>query len=708
MEIKRFFEMVIDRPNRMFRQSPRKIFFFLCCFILFIFLVFFTQTTRVFPHDYSPEIYGSPVEAYYAGQIEAAIQIFSASSTEGEHRRELVILYWELGENAKAANLLEELLSDPNLTETERGELQLDLFITRVLMGSYAQAAAQRDAVEAILPGMNNRQRAEFYFYNALVYHEMGDLVRAEQFYRQSLGIYRWRALAWYRLGTIIMDSNPREAETAFQTCWNQDRTFTPVLFPLARLLAGRGEWAQARNFLTIANLRRPSDQEISLVLAEALQRTGRPSDGIHLIRRQITAVPPIVRPAPVTPGEGTIRIGLNVDRQLISVKAGGEFTIRNADTGQVLYNGAGGEQFWVERNSDGGLNIYDENNRVLLNSFVPVVYELHSNENTSIVAGVVSGAPETNRTYRGDLEFRPGPAGLTVVNIVYMGDYLYGVIPAELPANWPMEVLRAQAIAARSYAIAYRGTFADMGFDIWGTARSQVYLGVGREHRNSTAAVDSTRGIILVGESNQPLAAYYSANHGGHSEDSLVMWGFDAYMQAVQDRQLPPRTSPLPPDALFRWLKDDPTTYSNVPEFSFPNTYRWERWIGPEEIRRRLIVDQRVAQDPGEIQRIVSRGRGLSGRIAELEVQGSEGTVSVRGDAIWFTMGGLRSSLFTIRYKQAPDGRALYFVLNGGGYGHGMGLDQHAAAAKASSGMNAEKILRHFYPRASLRQMEM
>jgi peptidoglycan hydrolase-like amidase len=184
-------------------------------------------------------------------------------------------------------------------------------------------------------------------------------------------------------------------------------------------------------------------------------------------------------------------------------------------------------------------------------------------------------------------------------------------------------------------------------------------------------------------------------------------MWGYDAYMQAVQDSLLPPRSSPLPPDALFRWIRDAPETYSNVPAFNFPNTYRWERWISPDEIRRRLMDDNRVAQDPGEIHRIITRGRGLSGRIIELEVQGSEGSVFVRGNAIWATMGGLRSNLFTIRYKLAPDGVIQYFVFSGAGYGHGVGMDQHAAGAKAGSGMSAEEILFHFYPRASLRQLD-
>jgi uncharacterized protein (DUF433 family) len=95
-----------------------------------------------------------------------------------------------------------------------------------------------------------------------------------------------------------------------------------------------------------------------------------------------------------------------------------------------------------------------------------------------------------------------------------------------------------------------------------------------------------------------------------------------------------------------------------------------------------------------------------MSGRVIELEVQGSEGNVLVTGNPIWFTMGGLRSSLFTIRYKLDSYGNVRYFVFRGAGYGHGMGMDQHAAAAMAGAGMSAEELLSHFYPRASLRQL--
>ena len=684
-----------------------------------IFVIFFTiafalnlltcnSFFRKSPDSAEKTVHTCPIEAYYAGCIEEAMRMLSGSRAKPEQRRQLVTLLWEIGDNASAANLLEGLTKDTRLSADERNDLLPELFITYVLMGDYSRAAALRKTVEPIIQESDNRKIAEYYFYDAWVYHEMGDPEKAAALYRRSVEMYKWRALAWYRLGTILQDKDPKEAEKAFLAAWNDDRSFNPALLPLIRLLAARGDWKQAREYLSVAAARFPDDPEIKSLLEEALRRAPVPvsSDGMNLIRRQITAVPPKVKPAAVIQGEGIMRIGLNVSRELVSVKAGGAFTLQNLQTGQVIYTGIEKEQFWVAQKDDAGIVITGLNNKVLFNGSNSVKYELRSDQDTSIIAGIVSGAPGTNRTYRGSLEFIPKTAGITVVNIVNMGDYLYGVVPSELPATWPQAALRAQAIAARSYAMAYRGTYAGIGFDIWCTARSQAYNGVGSEHANTTAAVDATSGVILVGENDNVLAAYYSANHGGHSEASLAMWGRDAYMQAVSDVMLPPRTSPLTPDALFRWIGSSPETYSNVQGFFYSNTYRWERWIQPEEIRRRMISDSRIAQDPGEIRRIVTRGRGISGRIIELEVQGSERNVIVKGDLIWFNMGGLRSSLFTIRSMQNADGGIQYFCFQGAGYGHGIGLDQHAAGGKASKGFSAEEILLHFYPRASLRQL--
>jgi SpoIID/LytB domain protein len=284
----------------------------------------------------------------------------------------------------------------------------------------------------------------------------------------------------------------------------------------------------------------------------------------------------------------------------------------------------------------------------------------------------------------------------MTVVNVVNIESYLYGVIPAEMPAGWPEEAIRAQAIAARSYSLAMLGQFADRGFDLYGSPRSMAYHGAGAETTTTTRVVDDTRGLILKG-GGEPLEAYFSANHGGYSEDSRTMWGNDAYMAAVPDILLPERTGNLPLDELDAWIHAAPFSFSSVSRFHYSSSYRWEKWVAAGEIRSRL------PEDPGEIRRVVSRGRGISGRVYELEVEGEDKSVFVRGNDIWAAMGALRSSLFTIGYKFDKSENVEYVIFKGAGHGHGIGLDQHGAAGMASAGYSAEEILRHYYPRAEL-----
>jgi stage II sporulation protein D len=124
--------------------------------------------------------------------------------------------------------------------------------------------------------------------------------------------------------------------------------------------------------------------------------------------------------------------------------------------------------------------------------------------------------------SYRGVLEVRLGDAGLTVVNIVHMEDYLRGVVPNELsPMAYPqIEALKAQAIAARTYALRNLGQFAAKGYDICATPACQVYRGRGSEHVLSDQAVSETRGQIAAWR-GKPVNALYTSTCGGHTENA-------------------------------------------------------------------------------------------------------------------------------------------------------------------------------------------
>ncbi|MDT4965575.1 MAG: stage sporulation protein [Acidobacteriota bacterium] len=127
------------------------------------------------------------------------------------------------------------------------------------------------------------------------------------------------------------------------------------------------------------------------------------------------------------------------------------------------------------------------------------------------------------DKPYRGRLEVFANPRGsLTVVNVLGLEDYVRGVVPNELsPGGYPaIEALKAQAVAARTYAIRNRNQFASQGFDLLPTTRSQVYGGLSTEHPLSTRAVDETRGVVAT-YNQQPINALYTSTCGGRTEDS-------------------------------------------------------------------------------------------------------------------------------------------------------------------------------------------
>lgn len=138
------------------------------------------------------------------------------------------------------------------------------------------------------------------------------------------------------------------------------------------------------------------------------------------------------------------------------------------------------------------------------------------------------------NRWYRGILIIQNKNQKLTVINDVNMEDYLKGVVPSEMPSSWELEALKAQAVAARSYALANLGKRASLGFDLKDTPEDQAYGGATAETAKTNNAVDETSGLVLT-YNYKVVSAFYSASAGGHTVNSKQVWGSDLpYIRAV------------------------------------------------------------------------------------------------------------------------------------------------------------------------------
>ena len=152
-----------------------------------------------------------------------------------------------------------------------------------------------------------------------------------------------------------------------------------------------------------------------------------------------------------------------------------------------------------------------------------------------SLIVACSNGFVSTKeKWYRGNLIVKKIDNDLTIINDVALEDYLLGVVPAEMPASWNLEALKAQAITARSYAIANLGKRRALGFDLKDTPEDQAYRGASGENERSSKAVIETKGRVLVYQGNI-INAYYCASAGGRTKLASEAWYRDLpYIRSV------------------------------------------------------------------------------------------------------------------------------------------------------------------------------
>jgi stage II sporulation protein D len=234
-----------------------------------------------------------------------------------------------------------------------------------------------------------------------------------------------------------------------------------------------------------------------------------------------------------------------------------------------------------------------------------------------------------SNGRYRGALEFRPGSGGVTAVNAVSLEDYVQGVVPAESPASWPMEALKAQAVAARTYAItsSVRGA----GFDQYADTRSQVYRGVGHEQATTNAATRATRGQVVT-HGGRPVTTYFFSTSGGRTENIENAW---------------PGSRPQP------HLKSVADPYDRVSP-----RHRWQ----PTRMTTAQAGARLRGLVKGSFQNVRVVRRGASPRIVAADIVGSRGRTRVNGATLRARFGMFDSwAYFTVIHTRAerPQGGA-------------------------------------------------
>jgi stage II sporulation protein D len=266
------------------------------------------------------------------------------------------------------------------------------------------------------------------------------------------------------------------------------------------------------------------------------------------------------------------------------------------------------------------------------------------------------------DRWYRGRTLVVATEKGVNAVNWVDTEEYLYSVIGGEMDARWPQEALKAQAIAARTYALYERekqrsNPIYDLGAspDRW-----QIYKGVISESPATYGAVDGTAGQVLT-YNNKIILSVFHACSGGHTENVEDVWGNTLpYLRAVQDYD------------------------QNIKECN------WVKSFSPGEISSMI-------SGVGNVKDMIPEARSPFQSVKTLKIIGDRGTKVIQGENVRTAL-RLKSTRFNV--SKGADGS---FVLQGLGYGHALGMSQWGAYNLAQRGANHLQILGHYYQGVAL-----
>lgn len=378
--------------------------------------------------------------------------------------------------------------------------------------------------------------------------------------------------------------------------------------------------------------------------------------------------------------------------------------------------------------NSNDDIDVYDDSNTYVTTLPANGTILFGGEEEDYLIE--VNGKP-----YRGYISFIGDKNGLKVINHIDFENYLYGVVPKEIPPMSGKEALKAQAVAARSYAYSAINKHFSEGFNVCDTTHCQVYGGQDCEHLNTTKAVDETIGLVAMHNGNIANTVFHSSS-GGYTESSENIWG-----------------GKLP----YLLGKEDKYSLNTV-------NSTWVVEIDKDKLSKTF---QAGGVNIGEIINVDIIDKTQSGRVKELLVIGSKGDTEITGERFRTILGNtnIKSTLFTIDgYEGITEGneKAIYaatekrvqsletdrgrvsiissdgkisnntnknlnvisdseivslnttefvdisrgsVVISGRGYGHGIGMSQYGAMEMAKQGFDFEEILKYYYTDIEIRK---
>jgi stage II sporulation protein D len=355
-----------------------------------------------------------------------------------------------------------------------------------------------------------------------------------------------------------------------------------------------------------------------------------------------------------------------------VAIEQGEDQVVVGSSTPAVIKDGSG--QVLAQMPAQGAMTAEAEAGGVAIDRWQAGQVWIEPSDNGYVFIGADTA---TGKWYRGRTLVVPTSGGLTAVNYVDLEHYLYSVVGAEMPVSWAPEALKAQAVAARSYALFQRQSSANTVFDVGDTTTWQVYGGVNKEASSTISAVEATRGQVLT-YNGQIIQAVFHSSSGGYTENVEDVWTQPLpYLRAVQD-----------------FDQDAPV-------------YQWAVDFSADQLRQLIPgVGNILSFQPAETT--------PRGRIVSMRVVGDAGERTLSGSELRQAL-DLKSTLFTVipemgqvastgNISTAP----VAFQVSGRGFGHGLGMSQYGAYGLARQGYTYQQILAHYYTGTTLARIQV
>ena len=271
---------------------------------------------------------------------------------------------------------------------------------------------------------------------------------------------------------------------------------------------------------------------------------------------------------------------------------------------------------------------------------------------------------------YSGKIFIIPAGNSFHLVEHAPLETYLYGVLPYEMSYTWPLEALKAQAVAARTYTLKSLESVKNQNFDLYSDVRSQMYKGGGKQYDSVKKAVDETRGQVLTFD-DKLFYTYYHANCGGGTDD-VRSWN--------------------PGAASIKPLSGASCKYD-----SHSKSHSWQMNIS----HAKVLAYAKTVGLTGTLKSIKIARKTDTGRATNLTLRTSKGSKTVACGKFRLATGIRSCKIDKISVRKND------VQFSGKGYGHGVGMCQDGANGMAKSGKDYRKILKNYYPGAKIAEIK-